>query len=250
MNGINTKHFETGSKCPSIDPEKLTVYNMRYCPFAQRTILVLLKKNIPFDTINVSLSKKPEWFLERNPLGKVPTIQIGDKIIYESIITVDYIDQVYGGETLNQKDPYQDALDRMLIERFSQALPAHYRLYYGQPSEVTPEQRKAWSDEMLEKLHVLEEALGERQTPYFGGDSVKMVDYLIWPWFERILAMPAFAPECALDPKRFARVVKWIDLMEQDSAVKAYRISSEDFLEFRRSKLEGNTNYNIIADRQ
>lgn len=61
---------------------------------------------------------------------------------------------------------------------------------------------------MLEKLHVLEEALGERQTPYFGGDSVKMVDYLIWPWFERILAMPAFAPECALDPKRFARVVR------------------------------------------
>ncbi len=35
---------------------------MRFCPFAERTMLVLLAKKIPFNVINVNLKKKPAWF--------------------------------------------------------------------------------------------------------------------------------------------------------------------------------------------
>lgn len=29
------------------------------------------------------------------------------------------------------------------------------------------------------------QALANKKTKYFGGDSITMIDYLIWPWFER-----------------------------------------------------------------
>jgi glutathione S-transferase len=35
---------------------------MRFCPYAERTMLVLLAKGIPFDVVNINLKKKPEWF--------------------------------------------------------------------------------------------------------------------------------------------------------------------------------------------
>lgn len=30
--------------------------------------------------------------------------------------------------------------------------------------------------------------LSKRNTTFYGGDSVSMIDYMIWPWFERLEA--------------------------------------------------------------
>ena len=48
---------------------------------------MLAAKGIEYECININLREKPEWFLELNPLGKVPTIEHPDgKVIYESAI--------------------------------------------------------------------------------------------------------------------------------------------------------------------
>ena len=83
-----------GSAKPDIDNEKIQLYNMRFCPFAERTVLVLLAKNIPFQNINIDLKHKPEWFLE-STFGQVPVILYKGKIVPESLITCDYLDEVY-----------------------------------------------------------------------------------------------------------------------------------------------------------
>ena len=47
MNGINSKHFAAGSTIPDMtDPNKYYFINMRFCPFAQRTALVLIAKGV------------------------------------------------------------------------------------------------------------------------------------------------------------------------------------------------------------
>lgn len=43
---------------------------MRYCPYAQRTMLALLAKNIDFEVINVNLIDKPEWLFQKSAGGK------------------------------------------------------------------------------------------------------------------------------------------------------------------------------------
>lgn len=30
------------------------------------------------------------------------------------------------------------------------------------------------------------QVLTDKKTTFFGGDSLSMIDYLIWPWFERL----------------------------------------------------------------
>ena len=75
--------------------------------------------NNRFETVNINLKEKPEWFLELAPLGTVPAIQKDDVIVYDSPIVCQYLDETYPGEKLTPSDPYQKAKDAMLIERFS-----------------------------------------------------------------------------------------------------------------------------------
>ena len=47
MNGINTAHFTAESEPPTFsDPNKYYFINNRFCPFAQRTALVLFAKGL------------------------------------------------------------------------------------------------------------------------------------------------------------------------------------------------------------
>ena len=57
----------------------------------------------------------------KNPLTKVPILELDGKLVYESLITADYLDEVYpGARVLNSTDPYKKAQDRMFMELFSQ----------------------------------------------------------------------------------------------------------------------------------
>ena len=47
VNAFNSKHLEAGSDPPAVDPKRLTLYNMRFCMYAHRTVLSLLAKEIP-----------------------------------------------------------------------------------------------------------------------------------------------------------------------------------------------------------
>jgi len=73
-----------------------------------------------YDVVNIKLSDKPDWYFERNPLGKVPAIETesGD-CLYESLIISDYLDEKYPERPLQPKDPMQKAKDKILLEHFS-----------------------------------------------------------------------------------------------------------------------------------
>ena len=54
--------------CPTLDP-------VRFCPYAQRTILTLLAKQVPFEVVNINLKNKPEWFLQQT-WGTVSVVRL------------------------------------------------------------------------------------------------------------------------------------------------------------------------------
>lgn len=58
-----------GSQKPEKVKDKLRLYSMEYCPYAQRARLVLLAKNVPHDIVNINLTNKPEWITEVHPDG-------------------------------------------------------------------------------------------------------------------------------------------------------------------------------------
>ncbi len=84
--------------------------------------------------INVSLSDKPEWLYEKNPNAKVPVIEFDsdDKILYESLVISDYIDELYPDKRpLSPKDPYQKAKDRLFVDTFGEYSSRFAKIYHS-----------------------------------------------------------------------------------------------------------------------
>ncbi|XP_022092155.1 pyrimidodiazepine synthase-like isoform X2 [Acanthaster planci] len=153
---------------------------MKYCPFAQRSRLVLKIKGIDFEEINCNLTKKPEFLLERNPDGKVPVYEHNGEVLIESTVICDYLDEIYPDPPLYPKDPLQKAKDKIVVAAYgSKVIPAFYKCLRS----------GAEDDEanLIAGLTLYDAELKKRGTPFFGGQQPSMVDYVTWPWNERLM---------------------------------------------------------------
>ncbi|KAA8583703.1 glutathione S-transferase omega-1 [Etheostoma spectabile] len=231
------KCFAKGSAAPSSVPNGyIRLYSMRFCPFAQRTRLVLSAKGIKHDTININLKDKPDWFLEKNPLGLVPTLETpAGEVIYESPITCDYLDEVYPEKKLLPSSPFGRAQQKMMLEQFSKITPYFYKIPMGRKNG---EDVSGLEAELKEKLSKLNEDLVNKKTKFFGGDSITMIDYMMWPWFERL---EVFELKHCLDST--PELKKWTERMLDDMAVKATMHSMENHKAFTKTYGEGKPNY-------
>merc|ERR1719290_665233 len=72
-NSVNSFHHGPGSTMPAVDPSSVTLLNMRFCPYAQRTVLCLNAKNVDYSVINCTLKTKAEW----------PAARARDKMLVE-----------------------------------------------------------------------------------------------------------------------------------------------------------------------
>ncbi|XP_053547688.1 glutathione S-transferase omega-1-like isoform X2 [Bombina bombina] len=187
---------------------------MRFCPFAQRARLVLAAKGINHELVNIDLENEPEWFVEKSPFDAVPVLETSKgQLIYESIIVCDYLDEAFPGKKLNPKDPFQRAQQKMILEHFSKIITVLYNILHAKQNK---EDTTGLKSEVQKKLIALDERLGKLNSSFFGGDSVSMIDYMIWPWFERFKLFDV--KECL---NKTSRLNEWYQRMLQDTAVKA-----------------------------
>ncbi|KAM3605793.1 uncharacterized protein V6R79_004778 [Siganus canaliculatus] len=231
------KCLAKGSAAPGPVPkDHIRIYSMRFCPFAERTLLFLQAKGIKHEIININLKDKPEWFLEKNPLGLVPVLETpAGEVVYESSITCEYLDEVYPEKKLLPTSPFAKAQQKMMLEHFSKATTFFFRIAAG---NAKGEDVSAAEAELKEKLSKFNELLVNKKTKFFGGDSITMIDYMMWPWFERT---EAFDIKNALDST--PELKKWNQLMLEDPAVKATMHSVDNHRAFHKTYFEGKPNY-------
>ncbi|KAM5322905.1 glutathione S-transferase omega-1 [Glossophaga mutica] len=214
MSGRSVRSLEKGSAPPGPVPEDLIrVYSMRFCPFAQRTRLVLEAKGIKHEVININLKNKPEWYFKKNPFGLVPVLENSQgQLIYESAITCEYLDEVYPGKKLLPEDPYEKACQKMVFELFSK-VPSLIGSFVRSKNK---EDCSGLKEELRKEFSKLEEVLTTKKTTFFGGGSLSMIDYLIWPWFERL--EPLELNECV---DHTPKLKLWMAAMRKDPTVSA-----------------------------
>ena len=79
----------------------------------------------------INLTEKPEWLLEKSPLGKVPCLEFENgETLYESLIIADYLDEAYPQNRLYPENPLAKAKDKLLIERFNSVTTTIYQVFY------------------------------------------------------------------------------------------------------------------------
>lgn len=187
------------------------LYSNGICAYSQRVHLVLNAKKIAYQTIYVDVFNKPDWFTQKSPLGRVPVLELPDKTgpIIDSLIIVDYLDDKYPENKLYPSDLFRRARDKVLIFRFNAVQDTVAKIMYPIVSQSNPETVtvKEVAEELFSYLDIFEQELQKRKSKFFGGTKPGMVDYLIWPWCERMMFFPMVDVRYDLDRKRFAEFV-------------------------------------------
>lgn len=190
---------------------ELAIYSMVVCPFAQRTRMLLALKGIPFDLHELDLSKpRPADFLELNPSGKVPVIVHDGRVLNESSVINEYLDEVFPDPPLMPADPYRRAMTRIVIDYTNTSfIPALYRLLMNQDEtrsdSLSERARETWR--WLDRFLIRHADAGEWLWDEFG-----MAEVSIAPFFQRYVLnehFRGFAPpgtDCE-------RVLRWRDRM-------------------------------------
>uniref|UniRef100_A0A2K6MBI8 Glutathione S-transferase omega n=1 Tax=Rhinopithecus bieti TaxID=61621 RepID=A0A2K6MBI8_RHIBE len=191
-----------GSQPPGPVPEGLIrIYSMRFCPYSHRTRLVLKAKDIRHEVVNINLRNKPEWYYTKHPFGHIPVLETSQcQLIYESVIACEYLDDAYPGRKLFPYDPYERARQKMLLELFCKILEY-------------------------------------QNTTFFGGTCTSMIDYLLWPWFER-LDVYGIADCVSHTPA----LRLWISAMKWDPTVCALLMDKSIFQGFLNLYFQNNPN--------
>ncbi|XP_054013208.1 pyrimidodiazepine synthase-like [Hylaeus anthracinus] len=240
---MTRKHLAAGSVAPPLVPGKVRLYSMRFCPYAQRIHLVLDAKHIPYDVVYVNLTNKPEWLLEKTPLGKVPCIEVeGGETLYESLIIAQYLDEAYPQNKLYPSDPLAKAKDNLLIDRFGSVISTMYKLY--NPTSIHCDVFNT----ALAGLEHFEKELVQRGTPFFNGNSPGMVDFMIWPWWERSDIIRVLRGDQFVIPRdRFKKLLEWRSAMKENPAVQSSYLDTEIHAKYIQSRLAGTPEYDLVA---
>jgi len=197
----------------------ITLYHDVPSSNSDRVKIALAEKGLNWEGVRVRLAqreqKKPE-FLRLNPYGKIPVLAEDGKVLFESCIINEYLDEKYPNPPLMPKDPYLRGRGRVLLDYALNFMHEPYWALRGEMRKPEAERdAKVAADSrrrLAELLPYLETPLGDK--PYFLGE-LSLTDIAIVP---RLLRMEEYG---GLDPASSPRLAAWLQRMKDRPSVKA-----------------------------
>ncbi|KAF2033367.1 glutathione transferase omega-1 [Setomelanomma holmii] len=168
----------------------LKLYSGWFCPFVQRTWIVLEEKSLPYQYIEVNPYHKPKSLLDLNPRGLVPTLQYDNKPLYESTVLCEFLEDTYpdAKPSLRPSDMYARAKGRIWTDYVgSRIIPAYHRFLQHQGEAGLKEKQ----DECLHHIKEFTRAM-DPTGPYFFGKEFSLVDVALAPWAVRMWVFEHF----------------------------------------------------------
>ncbi|XVE52909.1 hypothetical protein DITRI_Ditri02bG0162100 [Diplodiscus trichospermus] len=159
--------------------EELVLLDYWASPFGMRVRIALAEKGIKYEYKEEDLRNKSALLLQMNPVHKkIPVLIHKGKPVCESLIQVQYIDEVWHHKSpLLPSDPYQRAIARFWADFVDKKI---YEL--GRKTWATKgEEQETAKKEFIESLKLLEGELGDK--PYFGRDNIGYVDVVLVPFY-------------------------------------------------------------------
>lgn len=211
-------------------------------PYVMRPRIALNIKSVNYEFLEETFGSKSELLLQSNPVHKkVPVLIHGDKPICESMIIVEYIDEVWtSGPSILPSDPYDRAIQRFWAAYVDEKWFAAMK---GLQS-AQGEERKPFLDQVTEGLALLEEAFGKcsKGKAFFGGDRIGLLDIAFGSFLGWLKVTEKVNGVKLLDEAKTPGLVKWAERFCADAAVKSVMPETEKLLEFSKvlaAKMKG-----------
>ncbi|EYU38214.1 hypothetical protein ABFS82_13G060500 [Erythranthe guttata] len=170
--------------------EVIILLDVHVSMFGMRARVALAEKGVQYEYREENLAAKSPLLRQMNPVHtKIPVLIHNGKPICESLIIVQYIDDVWRNDNncnnnnppLLSSDPYQRAQARFWADFIDKKIFDAGRRIWTKKGE----EQEAAKKEVIDALVLLEGELGDK--PYFGGDSFGFLDVALityYCWFD------------------------------------------------------------------
>jgi glutathione S-transferase len=188
------------------------VYHIPVCPFSQRLEILLalrgMRDAVEFRVVDITRPRDPALLAKTDGTTALPVMEIaGGRVIKESLIILDYLDEVLPGPRLRREDPLEHAMERMLIAREGDLT----RTGYGMALNQEREKHDEFLSRLLDVYRSIDRYLsrvnpqGPFLFPEFG-----LAEAVFTPLFMRFWFLDYY--DGFVFPKDgFARVAQWRD---------------------------------------
>jgi glutathione S-transferase len=196
-----------------------TLYDAVPSSNSDRTKIALHEKGLAYDRVTLNLAKKDQKrldFLKLNPYGKVPVLDDDGKILFESCIINEYLDEKYPDPPLMPKDPYLRGRGRVLIDYGLNYMHEPYWALRGEMLKGESERNGPLIEEKRQALrHLMQylEAALDGRSYYLG--AMSLTDIALLP---RFLRMESYG---ALPAAALPRLGDWLQKMKERPSVRA-----------------------------
>ena len=195
----------------------LLLYSARGCPFAHRTRLVLLEKQLSHQLIEIDLAREPAKLAALSPFARVPVLEHAGRHVCEANVISEYLEEVFPERPLLPPTPHERARTRVWMDFANARLfPSFKQLHVG----ATREARAAARSELEVALARLEgEARRAALGPFWFGAEPSLLDFTLYPMFEHWSALAQHGLPAM--PATLVWLQRWLTAMSQRASVRA-----------------------------
>ncbi|MBC7396212.1 MAG: glutathione S-transferase family protein [Bdellovibrionales bacterium] len=171
-----------------LEKHSLELISFDICPYVQRSVILLKRKQVAFKLTFIDLENTPSWFNEISPLGKVPLLLVRKQetdqpiVLFESAAINEYIDAVTE-PALRPHDPLERAHESAWIAVSSDLLMGLYTVMMSKDfQEVEEAESNLWDT----LIHVEKQVNGGSS---FSSRGFSLVDAAFAPFFMRMMML-------------------------------------------------------------
>ncbi|KAF5176835.1 Glutathione s-transferase [Thalictrum thalictroides] len=206
-------------------------------PFAMRPRIALNVKNVDYEYLEETFAPKSELLLKSNPVHKkVPVMIHNDQPICESLVIVQYIDEIFtSGSSLLPSDPYDRAIARFWATYIDNTW---FSSLVGIAKAKTDEEKATASEGLTAGLALLEEAFEKisKGKGFFGGKTIGYVDIALGSCLGWIRVAETLSGSNYIDETITPGLNAWADRFSSDDAVKDLIPDTEKLLGFAKRR--------------
>ncbi|HWJ87066.1 MAG TPA: glutathione S-transferase family protein [Pelagibacterium sp.] len=192
-------------------PDMPVVYHIPVCPFSQRLEILLSLKGavdaVKFRVVDITRPRDPALLELTRGSTALPILVTNKGVLKESLVILDYLDARSGHGKIARADPYEHAVEAMLIAMEGDFTGAGYRYVLNQDEA----RRSAFSDAMLAQYQRLDDFLvWQNPEGTFLFEQFGLAEAVFTPMFMRFWFLDYYEG-FDLPESGFARVRRWRD---------------------------------------
>jgi glutathione S-transferase len=227
-----------------------TIYHIPICPFCQRLEILLHLKEVSnavtFEVVDITKPRAEHILQLTGGSTALPVLELEDgRSLKESLVLMSYVDDRFGGASVRRDDPYERAVESLMVSMEGSSVASGYRLLMNQD----PTKREALVEAYLKQYAALDTFLRKHST----GDGPWLFEQFGWaeavftPFFQRFVFNEYYEGVTLPDEIKYRRVRQWQDACVAHPA--AQQTSNEEVIKLYYDYARGAGNGALAKDR-